>query len=93
MTPETLAALQGAGLDASGLRALIRTVEGMRGARAESGDFVRDKDLDLQTVEATSLHAVSALIAADALPGSPPAAAPRRDRGTRWCAGTGVSSW
>ena len=53
--------------DASGLRALIRTVEGMRGARAESGDFVRDKDLDLQTVEATSLHTVSALIAAAAL--------------------------
>jgi L-aspartate oxidase len=53
--------------DAGGLRALIRTVEGMRGARAESGELVRDKDLDLQTVEATSLHAVSALIAAAAL--------------------------
>jgi L-aspartate oxidase len=53
--------------DSGGLRALIRTVEGMRGARAESGDLVRDKDLDLRTVEATSLHTVSALIAAAAL--------------------------
>ena len=53
--------------DSGGLRALIRTIEGMRGARAESGDFVRDKNVDLQTVEATSLHTVSALIAAAAL--------------------------
>ena len=53
--------------DSGGLRALIRTIEGMRGARAESGDFVRDKDLDLQTVEATNLHTASALIAAGAL--------------------------
>ena len=53
--------------DSGGLRALIRTIEGMRGARAESGDLVRDKDLDLQTVEATNLHTVSALIAAAAL--------------------------
>jgi len=53
--------------DSGGLRALIRTIEGMRGARAESGELVRDKDLDLRTVEATSLHTVSALIAAAAL--------------------------
>ena len=53
--------------DSGGLRALIRTIEGMRGARAESVELVRDKKLDLQTVEATSLHTVSALIAAAAL--------------------------
>jgi L-aspartate oxidase len=53
--------------DAGGLRALIRTIEGVRGARAESGELVRDRKLDLQTVEATSLHTVSALIAAAAL--------------------------
>jgi L-aspartate oxidase len=53
--------------DREGLRALVRTVEGMAGARAESGGYVRDKDLDAQTVAATNLHTVSALIAAAAL--------------------------
>jgi L-aspartate oxidase len=68
--PALAAAMSGhAGVlrEAGELRALIRTVEGVRGARAESGELVRDKNLDLQTVEATSLHTVSALIAAAAL--------------------------
>ena len=46
---------------------LVRTLEGAQGARAESGAYVRDKGLDSQTVEATNLHTVAALIAAAAL--------------------------
>jgi len=53
--------------DSGGLAVLVRTLEGARGARAESGAYVRDKGLDWQTVEATNLHTVSALIAAAAL--------------------------
>jgi len=53
--------------DSGGLAVLVRTLEGARGARAESGAYVRDKGLDSQTVEATNLHTVSALIAAAAL--------------------------
>jgi L-aspartate oxidase len=53
--------------DSRGLAVLVRTLEGARGARAESGAYVRDKGLDWQTVEATNLHTVSALIAAAAL--------------------------
>jgi L-aspartate oxidase len=53
--------------DAGGLRELVRVLSGVSGAVVESGAFVRDKDLDLQTVEATNAHTVSALIAAAAL--------------------------
>jgi L-aspartate oxidase len=53
--------------DREGLRTLVRTAGRMEGARAESGRYVRAKDLDAQTVEATNLHTVSALIAAAAL--------------------------
>ncbi len=53
--------------DSEGLAVLVKTIEETRGARAESGAYVRDKDLDLQTVEATNLHTASALIAAAAL--------------------------
>ena len=53
--------------DRGGLAVLVRTLEGAQGARAESGAYVRDKGLDSQTVEATNLHTVAALIAAAAL--------------------------
>ncbi|HEY7264702.1 MAG TPA: FAD-binding protein [Trebonia sp.] len=53
--------------DAAGLRELVRVLSGVSGAVVESGAFVRDKDLDRETVEATNLHTVSALIAAAAL--------------------------
>jgi L-aspartate oxidase len=53
--------------DREGLRSLVATIERTDGARAESGGYVRNKDLDVQTVEATNLHTVSALIAAAAL--------------------------
>ena len=53
--------------DSGGLAVLVRTLGGARWARAESGAYVRDKGLDWQTVEATNLHTVSALIAAAAL--------------------------
>ena len=56
--------------DREGLERLGRVLEGGRGARVESGGAVRDRDggldLDLPTVEATNLHAASALIAAGA---------------------------
>jgi L-aspartate oxidase len=45
----------------------VRALDGAAGARVESAGNVRDKGLDLQTVEATNLHAVSAVIAAAAL--------------------------
>jgi L-aspartate oxidase len=53
--------------DSGGLRELVRVLSGASGAVAESGAYVRDKDLDLGTVEATNVHAVSALIAVAAL--------------------------
>jgi L-aspartate oxidase len=53
--------------DAGGLRELVRVLSGVSGAVVESGAFVRDKDLDRETVEATNVHTVSALIAAAAL--------------------------
>jgi len=53
--------------DQGGLERLVRTLEGTEGARRETADTVRDTDLDLATVEATNLHAVSAMIAAGAL--------------------------
>jgi len=53
--------------DAAGLRELVRVLSGVSGAVVESGAFVRDKDLDRETVEATNVHTVSALIAAAAL--------------------------
>ena len=53
--------------DQAGLTTLVRALDGAAGARVESAGNVRDKDLDLQTVEATNLHAVSAMIAAAAL--------------------------
>ena len=53
--------------DQEGLTTLVRALDGAAGARVESAGNVRDKDLDLQTVEATNLHAVSAMIAAAAL--------------------------
>jgi L-aspartate oxidase len=53
--------------DSGGLRELVRVLSGVSGAVAESGAYVRDKDLDLGTVEATNVHAVSALIAVAAL--------------------------
>ncbi|HLH81694.1 MAG TPA: FAD-binding protein [Trebonia sp.] len=53
--------------DREGLAALVRTLEQAACARAESGGYVRGKDLDMRTVEATNLHTVSALIAVAAL--------------------------
>ena len=53
--------------DSGGLRELVRVLSGVSGAVAESGAYVRDKNLDLGTVEATNVHAVSALIAVAAL--------------------------
>ena len=53
--------------DAGGLRELVRVLSGASGAVAESGAYVRDRDLDLDTVEATNVHTVSALIAVAAL--------------------------
>jgi aspartate oxidase len=53
--------------DQEGLTALVRALDGAAGARLESAGNVRDKGLDLQTVEATNLHAVSGVIAAAAL--------------------------
>jgi L-aspartate oxidase len=53
--------------DQEGLERLVRTLEGAEGARRETAATVRDNGLDLDTVEATNLHAVSALIAAGAL--------------------------
>jgi L-aspartate oxidase len=57
--------------DREGLERLVRTLEGAEGARRETAVTVRDRDLgldlDLETVEATNLHTVSALIAAGAL--------------------------
>jgi len=53
--------------DHEGLASLVRALDGAAGARLESAGNVRDKGLDLQTVEATNLHAVSAVIAAAAL--------------------------
>jgi L-aspartate oxidase len=53
--------------DQEGLATLVRALDGAAGARVESAGNVRDKGLDLQTVEATNLHAVSAVIAAAAL--------------------------
>jgi L-aspartate oxidase len=53
--------------DREGLRSLVAMIERTDGAREESGGYVRSKDLDVQTVEATNLHTVSALIAAAAL--------------------------
>ena len=59
--------------DRDGLERLARTLAAAEGARRESvagvadGDRVRDAELDLATVEATNLHAVSALITAAAL--------------------------
>jgi L-aspartate oxidase len=68
--------------DAEGLERLVRTLEGAEGARRETAGIVPDRDLDsaspdgpcadnpdldLATVEATNLHAVSALIAGAAL--------------------------
>jgi L-aspartate oxidase len=53
--------------DREGLRSLVAMIERTDGARAESGGYVRNKGLDAQTVEATNLHTVSALIAAAAL--------------------------
>jgi L-aspartate oxidase len=52
--------------DSAGLRELVRMLFRVDGA-VESGGYVRDKDLDLGTVEATNLHAVSTLIAVAAL--------------------------
>jgi L-aspartate oxidase len=52
--------------DHEGLATLVRALNGAAGARVESAGNVRDKGLDLQTVEATNLHAVSAVIAAAA---------------------------
>ena len=53
--------------DQEGLATLVRALDGAAGARVESAGNVRDTGLDLQTVEATNLHAVSAVIAAAAL--------------------------
>ena len=53
--------------DQEGLERLVRTLEGAEGARRETAGTVRDADLDVATVEATNLHAVSAMIAAGAL--------------------------
>jgi L-aspartate oxidase len=63
--------------DRRGLERLVRTLEGVEGARREPAASVRSKDqgfdldldldLDLATVEATNVHTVSALIAAGAL--------------------------
>jgi L-aspartate oxidase len=53
--------------DQEGLATLVRALDGAAGARVESAGIVRDKGLDLQTVEATNLHAVSGVIAAAAL--------------------------
>jgi L-aspartate oxidase len=53
--------------DQEGLERLVRTLEGAEGARRETAGAVRDADLDVATVEATNLHAVSAMIAAGAL--------------------------
>ena len=53
--------------EAGGLRELVHVLGGVNGADGESGAYVRDKDLDLGTVEATNLHAVSTLIAVAAL--------------------------
>jgi len=53
--------------DQEGLVTLVRALDGAAGARVESAGNVRDKGLDLQTVEATNLHAVSGVIAATAL--------------------------
>ena len=52
--------------DSAGLRELVRLLFRVDGA-VESGRSVRDKGLDLGTVEATNLHAVSTLIAVAAL--------------------------
>jgi L-aspartate oxidase len=52
--------------DSAGLRELVRMLFRVDGA-VESGRSVRDKGLDLGTVEATNLHAVSTLIAVAAL--------------------------
>jgi L-aspartate oxidase len=53
--------------DSGGLQELVRTLSGVSGAVTESGRYVRDKGLDLGTVEATNLHTVAALIAGAAL--------------------------
>jgi L-aspartate oxidase len=53
--------------DRVGLDALLRAAEEVPGAREETAGYVRAEDLDLATVEATNLHAVSVLIAAAAL--------------------------
>jgi L-aspartate oxidase len=75
--------------DAAGLRELVRVLSGVSGAVVESGAFVRDKDLDLETVEATNLHAASALIAAAALRRQESRGAHRR----RDAPGTAAAPW
>jgi L-aspartate oxidase len=53
--------------DRAGLDALLRAARKVPGARGETAGSVRAKDLDLATVEATNLHAVSVLVATAAL--------------------------
>ncbi len=77
--------------DREGLTRLVRTLDRAEGARRESGGIVRDRDgdLDLATVEATNLHAASALIAAAALARAESRGCHRR----RDAPGTAAQAW
>ena len=62
-----MSAYAGVVREREGLEKLVAAITGVAVARTESAESVRNKGLDVQTVEATNVHTVSALIAAAAL--------------------------